>query len=344
MKKSFIAWLSVVSALAVAALAVCGVLIYKQTKATKTYEETLATVQQQLDAAQKESEALRAQIADDAKQNDELKKQSETLEEQAKALEKRVQELEAQLSAAKAAKEKAEREKASLQQQIALTGGKVTAKTTAKPADGSKVCYLTFDDGPSEVTLQILDTLKKYDVKATFFVVGSSKVQYISKIHEAGHAVALHCNNHTYSKVYASEAAYLADLKKISDTVKKQTGVESKLVRFPGGSSNTVSRTYTKGLMTRLTKLLPEMGYGYFDWNVSSGDAVGTVQSAATIAKNVINGAKGKQQVCVLMHDAGDKRTTAQALPAIIEGLKAQGFTFAALTPESNGFHHGVAN
>ncbi len=272
---------------------------------------------------------------------------NEALQEQLKGLEERLKELEEQLKSSQAAQNELKDKNASLQQQLTLLVAKKQAAQQSVPADqnpAGKVCYLTFDDGPSQNTLSVLETLAKYNVKATFFVVGSGNTAYLSKIHEQGHALALHCNNHTYSSVYASEAAYLADLKAISEKVENATGVKSMVVRFPGGSSNTVSRNYTKGLMSSLTKLLPEMGYAYFDWNVASGDAAGNNVSADKIVNNVLNGAKGKDKVCVLMHDGAGKATTAAALPRIIEGLTLQGFSFDVLTPQVSGFKHSTNN
>lgn len=317
-----------VSVIAAAAIAACGVLVWHQYKsdvAAVAAADALKTAEQERDAYRAEAEKKNGEKDALQQQMDELKKQLDELKKQQENLQK---------------------ENSTLKNQLALMAAKKTqstAKPTTPPPTGDKVCYLTFDDGPSEVTLSILATLKKYNVKATFFVVGTGKMQYLSRIHADGHALALHCNNHTYAKVYASEAAYFADLAAISDKVQKVTGTKPMVVRFPGGSSNTASRAYTKGLMTTLTKKLPEMGYAYFDWNISSGDA-GGAYTAAAIRNNVLNGAKGKNSICVLMHDGGGKNATAQALPGIIEGLQKQGFTFKVLTTDVKGFKHGVNN
>ena len=209
-----------------------------------------------------------------------------------------------------------------------------------------KVCYLTFDDGPSENTLSILKTLDNYGVKATFFVVGYGELDYIYDISAAGHTVGLHSNTHNYASIYSSDAAFLSDLECISAEVEKRTGKRSLCMRFPGGSSNTASLTQgkCKGIMTRLTKKLPEMGYSYFDWNVSSGDAASGGLSAENIKSNVLKGASGKKNICVLMHDSREKTTTAEALPGIIEGLRSMGFSFEAVRAGSPGFHHNVGN
>lgn len=172
--------------------------------------------------------------------------------------------------------------------------------TMPKPVSAKgKTVYLTFDDGPSQYTPEILDILDEYGVKATFFVV-NGKYNYVMKdIVDRGHQIGLHCYKHVYSEIYDSDEAYFKDLKKISDVVKKETGVESKLVRFPGGGSNTISKKYSKGIMTRLSQSVVEMGYGYFDWNCTNGDADG----ANTVVKQVINCSKfprGEKNIVVL--------------------------------------------
>lgn len=317
-----------VSVIAVAAVGVCGFLAWQQ------YKSDVAAVAaaDALKSAEEERDTYRSEAERKNSENDTLKSEKDALQQQLDELKKQQEEL--------------QKENSTLKTQISLMAAKKTQKTTkatTPQASGNKVCYLTFDDGPSEVTLSILATLKKYNVKATFFVTGAGKTEYLSRIHADGHALALHCNSHTYAQVYKNEAAYFADLKAISDKVEKATGVKSMVVRFPGGSSNTVSRAYVKGLMTTLTKKLPEMGYAYFDWNVDSNDA-GGARTATAIKNNVLNGAKGKNTICVLMHDGAGKNATAQALPGIIEGLQKQGFTFKVLTTEVPGFKHRVNN
>ena len=213
-----------------------------------------------------------------------------------------------------------------------------------KKNDGDKVCYLTFDDGPSDNTLKILDILKRANAKASFFVIGTSKLDYIKRIHNEGHTVALHANNHDYSKIYKSEEAYFKDLNAIAAKVKKITGVDSKIIRFPGGSSNTISKDYNKGIMTRLTKQVQQKGYTYVDWNVDSTDASGNNVPKSKILNNVKMYSKGQGDICVLMHDTGAKNTTVEALPEMISYLRSEGFRFEALTTESPIFHHGVNN
>lgn len=207
---------------------------------------------------------------------------------------------------------------------------------------GEKICYLTFDDGPSENTLKILEILKAHNAKATFFVMNTPKIEYIKNIFDDGHTVGLHTSSHNYEKLYANPNAYYSDLKEISDKVKSIIGVDSKIVRFPGGSSNKVSEKYCKGLMPELIKTVQQKGYFYFDWNVDSLDANSSNISYTKIRDGVLASAVNKNSICVLMHDSSAKSATAEALPEILTGLKKQGYVFRALTKDSYGYHHNL--
>lgn len=207
------------------------------------------------------------------------------------------------------------------------------------PNDGYKVCYLTFDDGPSDNTLKILNILKTANAKATFFVVGTGKIEYLSQIESGGHTVALHTNTHEW-EIYKTEDTYYSDLNAIRETVNSAIGKEVNLIRFPGGSSNKKSATFNKGIMTRLTKDVCEKGFIYFDWNVDSGDAAAQNVPAQNIVANIMNESKNKEELCILMHDTSSKNTTVEALPYVICYLRAQGYRFEALSEKSNTFHH----
>lgn len=211
-------------------------------------------------------------------------------------------------------------------------------------SDGKKVCYLTFDDGPSDNTLKILDILNQNRVKATFFVINSDHLDYVNNIVKSGSAVGLHSNTHEYSKIYTSESAFYADLNELKGKIKSIAGFEPNIIRFPGGSSNTISANYCSGIMSSLTKSVEANGYKYFDWNVSSSDASGNNISPSTIINSVKNDAEGQDKICVLMHDAAAKKTTVEALPEIIKHLKAEGYTFDVLTTNSPVFHHSTNN
>ena len=204
-----------------------------------------------------------------------------------------------------------------------------------------KTVYLTFDDGPSIYTEQILDTLDKYGVKATFFVVNGKQNYLMKEIVDRGHQIGLHTYTHKYDVLYKSEEAYYEDLNKINEVVKAETGVETKLIRFPGGGSNVISKKYSKGLMTKLTASVVENGYYYYDWNCTNGDA----ESAKTVTDQLRYCSKfprSANEIVVLMHD--NKKLTADSLPYIIEYYKACGMEFGVLTPEVTGAHHPIYN
>ncbi len=214
----------------------------------------------------------------------------------------------------------------------------------ARQPDGRRVCYLTFDDGPSDKTLEILDILGKYRVKATFFVIESGNIEYVKKIYEAGHTIGLHTASHDYSVIYSGEEMFYRDITELSDKIYELIGVRPTLLRFPGGSSNTVSRNYCRGIMTRLVKTVGGRGYSYFDWNISSGDAENPTPSYTYIRNRVLTSAAEKNSACVLMHDSADKASTVQALPEIIEGMLRMGYSIEPLKSDTYGYHHRNLN
>ena len=296
----------------------------------KTLKQNSASASEALVSAQQAQESLAGQ------KQQEASSYQDALNEQSAAYESEKNELNNKIS--------------ELNKQIALKKATTTTKTT-KPATPSKTpdlsaktIYLTFDDGPSSRTPEVLRILKQYGVKATFFVINGGKYnKYMKDIVADGHTIALHSYSHDYKKIYSSETAYFQDLQQISDLVYNETGVRSNVVRFPGGSSNTVSRKYNKGIMSRLTAQMADKGYAYFDWNVSSGDANGNSIPAATLINNCRK-LPSKQTVVVLMHDAGAKKTTVAALPAIIEYYKAAGCKFGTLSTSTPTVHQRVLN
>jgi peptidoglycan/xylan/chitin deacetylase (PgdA/CDA1 family) len=185
-------------------------------------------------------------------------------------------------------------------------------------SDGMKRIYLTFDDGPSSNTDEILDVLKSYGIKATFFVVGKSGYdEQYKRIVAEGHTLAMHSYSHKYSEIYESLDAYKSDLNKLHSFLYELTGVDCNIVRFPGGSSNTISKVD----MNELVTYLDDVNMIYFDWNVSSQDATGSYISAQQIADNVLGNVNKFNNSVVLFHDASNKDTTVEALPIIIEKI-----------------------
>jgi peptidoglycan/xylan/chitin deacetylase (PgdA/CDA1 family) len=189
-------------------------------------------------------------------------------------------------------------------------------------SDGMKRIYLTFDDGPSSNTDKILDVLDGYGIKATFFVVGKSGYdEQYKRIVNDGHTLALHSYSHKYSEIYQSLDTYKADLIKLHNFIYELTGVDSNIVRFPGGSSNTISKVD----MSELISYLDEQNMIYFDWNVSSQDASSVTKSAQEIANNVLGNLGKYNNSVVLFHDASNKNTTVEALPIIIDKILESG-------------------
>lgn len=217
---------------------------------------------------------------------------------------------------------------------------KQASNVTVDP--GNKIVYLTFDDGPGKHTARLLDILDKYGVKATFFVTNqhSGYRNLIGETYRRGHTIALHTYSHNYS-IYASEETYYADLQKIQDIVIEQTGVPAKIVRFPGGTSNTISENHCIGIMSTIANGIGYRGYLYCDWNVSSGDAGGTT-TADGVASNVISGMKKHKISYVLQHDT--KGYSVDAVEQIIVWGLANGYTFLPLDETSPMYHHKPNN
>lgn len=206
--------------------------------------------------------------------------------------------------------------------------------------DGIRKVYLTFDDGPSSNTGKILDILAEYDVKATFFVVGKEEEKYqplYKRIVDEGHTLAMHSYSHKYNEIYQSKESYVEDLTKLQEFLYDTTGVWCRYCRFPGGSSNTVSRVD----MHELIAYLEEQDMSYFDWNVSSGDASSAYISPDAIIRNSTARLQEFQEAIILMHDASDKDTTVEALPKLIEKIQAMEDTkIVPITDDTAAIHH----
>lgn len=206
--------------------------------------------------------------------------------------------------------------------------------------------YLTFDDGPStDITPQILDILKEKNISATFFLVGfgENKFPIVKRILEEGHTIGLHGYSHDYSKIYTSLESLMENYYKLEEIVKDSTdGYVSKFIRFPGGSSNTISRNYCQGIMTEAVDFFEKEGYIYFDWNVDSRDA-GGAYTAEEVYNNVINGISPGNNI-VLMHDSSGHTYTVEALEAIIDYCLANNYEFKSISSETKPIHHPVAN
>lgn len=203
-----------------------------------------------------------------------------------------------------------------------------------------KKVYLTFDDGPSRNTDRILDILKEYDVKATFFVVGKTdeaSVRAYQRIVAEGHTLAMHSYSHKYNEIYESKENFIADLSALQEYLYQVTGIWPRFYRFPGGSSNTVSRVD----MQELIAYVNEIGLTYFDWNIASGDAVSGQISAENIVANCVSKIDSMDEGIILMHDAVEKNTTVEALPKIITQIRDRGdAVFLPITDETVPVQH----
>ena len=294
----------------------------------------------ELEQFKKQNAALQSENAANKAKAEQNAKDKEQLQSKINALEKE----NSQLKLTKANKKPNSGKVSTTTTNNKVVAPKINMSLLTAPNTGSKVCYLTFDDGPSDNTLKILAILKKANAKASFFVISTSKLSYIKRAYNEGHTIGLHANNHDYAKIYKSDTAYFDDLSKIQSKVKNLIGVDTKIIRFPGGSSNLVSKKYSKGIMTRLAKKVTAKGYVYVDWNVDSTDASAAKRPKAAIVKSVQTYAKNKGDICLLMHDTSAKTTTVDALPEIICYLRGLGYRFEALKVDSPIFHHGINN
>lgn len=204
----------------------------------------------------------------------------------------------------------------------------------AVKADGVKKAYITFDDGPNNsVTPSVLDTLRRYNVKATFFLVGSLIEKYpdvARRIYDEGHCLANHSYNHNYDELYADGDSFMTQINKTNELIYGITcnGYYPKIVRFPGGGYNAGSKGEAK---QGYKLLLKDSGYRYCDWNSLTGDAEKKNPDADYLMSNLRRSTKDKEDVVILMHDAIAKKITAQTLPQIIEYLIEQGYEFDTL-------------
>lgn len=212
---------------------------------------------------------------------------------------------------------------------------KDSAVFPAAGPEGGKTAYLTFDDGPSALTPELLDVLKEQHVRATFFIVGLQAQKYpdtLKRMTEDGDAIGVHSWTHQYPYIYKNTGNFLEDFDKLSDYIDRQTGVMPEICRFPGGTNNTVYRHYSRGrIMKQIVSLVHQKGFEYFDWNVSSGEASPVPPSEQKIEDNVLPQCQGKKTVVILFHDA-DIQEYVDVIPKIVAGLRSQGFGFDALS------------
>lgn len=205
------------------------------------------------------------------------------------------------------------------------------AEPAAEFTEKEKTVYLTFDDGPSENTLDILSILEKYDIKATFFMSGgeSERSKEIMKaVADAGHAIGIHSISHEYDEIYASVESFLDDMNRTYECVSEGTGVRPQIMRFAGGSINNYNRLIYPQLIAEITR----RGFTYYDWNVSGEDATSHA-TWSSIYNNVLNGIENNSasRAVILLHDSADKQLTVQTVEDIIIALQNDGYSFDKL-------------
>ena len=197
-----------------------------------------------------------------------------------------------------------------------------------------KVVYLTFDDGPSQkVTMEILEILNEYGIKATFFVQGRNVSKYpdiLKKIHDAGHTIGNHSYSHNYTIIYENEDSFWQDINQCQEIVYEHIGIYPKVFRFPGGS-NSASNLNSEMFVKNISTAMIEKGMQYFDWNIDSGDAASKSATADIIRTNAMVQLAKKKNAIVLFHDTDAKESTVKALPQIIEYYLAMGYRFDVL-------------
>ncbi|MBO5247605.1 MAG: polysaccharide deacetylase [Eubacterium sp.] len=232
-------------------------------------------------------------------------------------------------------------EEASLVQPNTAIRERLELEDNLRSPEDPMTVYLTFDDGPSENTPEILEILKAHNVKATFFVTGKEEEElkgWYEQIVADGHTLGMHSYSHKYSTIYESVDAFAADFEALRDYVKELTGVDCKYYRFPGGSSNQVSNAD----MNEFIDYLGEQGMTYYDWNVVCGDATSQIYTADELVDNVMKDVVKYKYSVVLMHDATEKDTTVEALDALLQQLEAMNVEILPITEDSPVIHHNL--
>ena len=223
---------------------------------------------------------------------------------------------------------------------------KMQRKVIVNGMEKAGVIYLTFDDGPStSITPQILDVLKEKGVHATFFILNyTDSTEYLVKRElQEGHAIGIHGYSHNYADIYTSVETCYENITKLQEKIYNTTGTLVKIVRFPGGSSNTISRNYCAGVMSEISKKILAEGFKYYDWNVASGDS-GEVHTKEAVYANVTSGLRKGRNNVVLMHDFSGNNKTLEALPEIIDYGLENGYVFDIITIDTPMVTHNIQN
>ncbi len=217
----------------------------------------------------------------------------------------------------------------------------IEAETDVTPVTNKKRVYLTFDDGPSIYTGQILDVLKANNVKATFFVIGRDEefYPYYKRIVDEGHTIGLHSYSHVYQDFYDSKESFAEELVKLNDLIYNVTGTKSDIFRFPGGSSNNVSALPIQEYIDYLNA----NDIDYYDWNALNGDAVTNDLSPEQLVNNIMNDVSQHEDSIVLMHDLQTTHTTVESLQLLIDVLKTEGYEILPIDDNTPLIQHVAA-
>ncbi len=206
-----------------------------------------------------------------------------------------------------------------------------------------KMVYLTFDDGPSVYTLELLDVLKKYNVKATFFVTNNGDEKIIKRAYDEGHKIGIHSYTHNFAYIYSSIDNYFEDLYKMQEKLKSLTGETITLVRFPSGSSNIISKSYDNGtkIMSTLTRMVEQRGFTYCDWDIACMDYLNEGIDSVKVYNKVISQLK-EDRTIVLQHDI--RKYSTDSVEMIIKYCIENGYTFDVIREDNYIVHHNLNN
>ncbi len=245
-------------------------------------------------------------------------------------------------NALEAVQEEAETGKSTAEDMADAGTKDASEKTDATPVEKAKRVYLTFDDGPSIYTGQILDILAANGVKASFFVIGRDEeyYEYYKRIVDEGHTIGMHSYSHVYQDFYKSEKAFGDELEKLNDLIYEVTGTKSRIFRFPGGSSNSVAPLPIQNYIAYLN----EHNINYYDWNALSGDAVTTGLAPDQLVDNIMHDVEKNQDSVVLMHDLQTTHNTVESLQLLIDTLKSEGYEILPIDENTPLIQHVSCN
>ncbi|KEH98810.1 polysaccharide deacetylase family protein [Clostridium massiliodielmoense] len=219
-----------------------------------------------------------------------------------------------------------------------ISFGEPTKNLSSESSTDKKKVYLTFDDGPtSKITPDILDVLKKHNVKATFFVVGkeiNGCEDVLKRIYKEGHSIGLHTDSHSFKKIYSSDDAFVNEMLTVQKKVKDVTGYESHIIRFPGGSYKRLNKNLLEKLHKNNLKI--------YDWNVCTEDGVKANLPVKTFVKNAKKYYPNADRLIVLMHCNCNNKNTVKALPLIIEYYESLGFEFDTITENTKEYYYKI--